>query len=231
MNTATVQPDTGAVRRLIAVLALVILTALAQSIAHAGEFDDALLDIQHRWAQANYQESGRAQKDAFESLLEDARAFAASNPERPEPLIWQGIVASTYAGVKGPFGAMALAREARDALHAAEQIDPSALDGAVYTSLGALYYKVPGGIIGFGDDDVALEYLRQALQVNPDGIDSNFFYGEYMFEHDELEQARAALLRAQNAPRRSDRPLADAGRQREISALLAEVDQRIEHNG
>ena len=46
----------------------------------------------------------------------DSQWKAQSNPERAEALVWQGIVASTYAGVKGPFGAMSLANEARDAL-------------------------------------------------------------------------------------------------------------------
>lgn len=99
-------------------------------------------------------------------------------PERAEPLVWEGIVLASWAGAKGGLGALKLAKQARDQLLRAEQIDPSALNGSVYTSLGSLYYQVPGWPLGFGDDDKAREYLEKALTMNPDGIDPNFFYGD-----------------------------------------------------
>lgn len=214
-------------RLLMTVFTLALLFAAATSSATDATFDKQLLDIQHRWAFANYSSHGKAQKKAFESLLEDARALAQSHPDRAEALVWQGIVASTYAGVKGPFGAMSLANEARDALTKAEQLDASVLDGSVYTSLGTLYYKVPGGIIGFGDKKLAGNYLQKALQANPEGIDPNYFYGEFLFEQEDYAAARDALLRAQRAPARADRPLADQGRRQEVAALLERVNAKI----
>lgn len=201
--------------------------ALSATTASADPFENTLLDIQHRWAEANYHESGKAQKKAFEALLEDARAFAQANPQRAEAMVWHGIVASTYAGVKGPFGALSLAKEARDALHAAEALDPAVLDGSVYTSLGTLYSKVPGGMIGFGDKDLARDYLKKAIAANPDGIDPNYFYAEFLFEEDDYAAARDALLKAKQAPKRPDRPLADEGRKAEIEALLAKVNAKL----
>lgn len=208
-------------------IAAAALLALTPARASADTFDDALLDIQHRWAEANYHTQGSAQKKAFESLLEDARTLERTYPRRAEAMVWHGIVASTYAGVKGPFGAMSLAKEARGALTSAEQLDPGVLDGSVYTSLGTLYYKVPGGIIGFGDKKLARDYLEKALAANPDGIDPNYFYGEFLFEEKEYAAAREALLHAQDAPPRADRPLADEGRRAEIASLLARVDRKL----
>jgi len=199
------------------------------SLAEEPGFESQLLDIQHRWATANYEASGKTQKKALDALLGDARALASANPKRAEALVWQGIVASTYAGVKGPFGAMSLAKEARDALTEAEAINPAVLNGSVYTSLGTLYYKVPGGIIGFGDDDLAREYLEKAVSANPDGIDSNYFFGEFLFEQKDYVSAQQALLKAQSAPARPSRPLADKGRQREIASLLDQIDSKIFH--
>jgi tetratricopeptide (TPR) repeat protein len=215
------------IQRLLSVAMLAGVLSVASTTASADSFDDTLQDIQHRWAEANYRETGGAQKNAFEALLQDARDFAAANPERAEALVWQGIVASTYAGVKGPFGAMSLAKEAREVLMKAEALDPKVLAGSVYTSLGTLYFKVPGGLIGFGDKDLARDYLEKALQENPDGIDPNYFYGEYLLEEKEYEAARSALLKAKNAPQRPDRPLADEGRQREIDTLLDKVNRKL----
>ncbi|HSM29156.1 MAG TPA: tetratricopeptide repeat protein [Woeseiaceae bacterium] len=215
------------IRRFLSVALLAGALSVASTTANADDFSDTLHDIQHRWAEANYRQTGGAQKDAFEALLEDARDFAEANPGRAEALVWQGIVASTYAGVKGPFGAMSLAKEARDVLMQAEALDPTVLEGSVYTSLGTLYFKVPGGLIGFGDKDLARDYLEKALQENPDGIDPNYFYGEFLLEQKDYEAARSALLKAKNAPQRPDRPLADEGRQREIDTLLDEVNRKL----
>jgi tetratricopeptide (TPR) repeat protein len=189
-------------------------------------FDSQLHDIQTRWAIVNYKKAGSEKKAGFEALLDDAREFAASHPARAEALAWRGIVASSYAGVKGPFGAMSLAKEARDSLASAEKLDPTVLNGSIYTSLGVLYYKVPGGMIGFGDKDLARQYLEKALAINPDGIDPNYFYGEFLFEEKDYDAARQALLKARQAPARPERALADAGRKREIDELLAKVEAK-----
>ena len=216
------------IQRFLFVTLLAGALSVASTTASADDFSDTLHGIQHRWAEANYKATGGAQKDAFEALLQDARGFAEANPGRAEALVWQGIVASTYAGVKGPFGAMSLAKEARKVLMQAEALDPSVLQGSVYTSLGTLYFKVPGGLIGFGDKDLARDYLEKALEENPDGIDPNYFYGEFLLEEKDYEAARLALLKAKNAPQRPDRPLADEGRRQEIDTLLDEVNRKLD---
>lgn len=224
MNQAI--PIMTASRSHLVAMAFAIGVLFASAAALAGEMEDGLRDIQTRWAEANYQLKGKEQKRAFEALSEDAEALVAAHPDRAEPMVWQGIVLSTYAGVKGPFGAMGLAKRSRDALHAAEKLDPTVLQGSVYTSLGALYYKVPGGIIGFGDKDRAREYLEKALVLNPDGIDPNFFYGELLYEDKQYDEARRFLEHALDAPARPERALADEGRKEEIRDLLAKVERK-----
>lgn len=191
--------------------------------AAAPSFDAELLAIQTDWAQANYQLKGDAQEAAFDKLAEQAADFAGRNSGRAEPLIWEGIVLSTAAGVKGGLGALGLAKESRARLEAALAIDPQALQGSAYTSLGTLYHKVPGFPIGFGSDKKAREYLEKALAINPDGIDPNYFYGEFLVDEDEDDAARRHLEKALQAPARANRELADAGRRREASALLARI--------
>jgi tetratricopeptide (TPR) repeat protein len=147
-------------------------------------------------------------------------------PDRAEPEIWYGIIVASHAGAKGGFGALSLAKDARAALEHALQLDPKALSGSAYTSLGSLYYQVPGWPIGFGDSHKARELLNQALLLNPDGIDPNYFLGDYLYRQGDVEGARAALARALKAPPRADRPLADEGRRKEIRDLLAKLPAR-----
>lgn len=185
---------------------------------------DTLADVQQQWAEANYRLQGDAQVAALEEALHSLEsALASTEGADPSLLIWDGIVRSTLAGKKGGLGALSLVKEARRSLEKAIAIDPTALDGSAYTSLGALYYQVPGWPVAFGDDRKARELLEKALAINPDGIDSNFFYGDFLAHEKEYAAARAALEKALRAPDRPSRALADAGRRDEIQALLASL--------
>lgn len=205
---------------------LILTTAAFAGFASAAppSFDSELATIQEQWAVANYETpAGDARKQAFETLSTRAQQFAENNPQRAEALIWEGIVLSTYAGVKGGLGALSLAKQSRKALESALSIDANALQGSAYTSLGALYSKVPGFPIGFGDDKKARELLQKALAINPDGIDSNYFYAEFLCDQGKCSQALPYLEKAAQAPARAGREIADAGRRREVDALVAKA--------
>ena len=197
-----------------------LLAVLAGPPAFAEVMDD-VAPLQQRWAQVQYQTPEDARVAAFEQLATQAEQVVAQNKGAPEPLIWQGIILSTWAGAKGGMGALKLCKQAKASFEEAMKIDPSALQGSAYTSLGSLYYQVPGWPVGFGDDDKAEELLKQALALNPDGIDSNYFYGDYLIEQDRYEEAVKVLEHAAAAAPRPGRELADEGRQKEIAAKLA----------
>jgi tetratricopeptide (TPR) repeat protein len=199
------------------------------SLAHAADdIGPQLLNIQHAWDKANYEISDPAAKrSSLEALSKEAEAFVQAHPDRAEPLVWQGIVLSSYAAARGGLGALSLAKRSRDSLLAAVKLDGNVLHGSAYTSLGALYYKVPGFPIGFGDHDRAAEYLHKALELNPDGIDPNYFFGELLFENGDYTQSLRYLQKALAAPSRPDRPLADSGRRNEVNALIAKVRTKL----
>ena len=212
---------------------LVAWAALLVSIAsHAAApdpaFDAELLSIQQAWAKANYETpAGDARKEAFDALEKRAEAFTKQHPGRAEALIWEGIIESSYAGAKGGLGALGLAKEARGNLEAAIKIDPAALDGSAYTSLGTLYYRVPGFPVGFGDHDKARQLLQQALKMNPNGIDPNYFYADFLYTEGEYAAALPYLEKAAKAPPRPGREAADKGRHAEIAALTAKVTAKL----
>lgn len=187
-------------------------------------FDAELLSLQQAWAHANYEvPAGDARLQAFDALEKRAEKFTRAHPGRAEPRIWEGIIESSYAGAKGGLGALSLCKKAKGNLEAALELDPRALDGSAYTSLGTLYFKVPGFPLGFGNDAKAGHLLRQALELNPDGIDPNYFYAEYLFEQERFQEALQYLDKAGKAPPRPGRESADAGRRAEIAALRQKV--------
>jgi tetratricopeptide (TPR) repeat protein len=215
-------------RILFAATILLALIAGRAGAADAAAFDAELAAIQQAWARVNYETpAGDARVEAFDALEKRAEKFTQQHPGRPEALIWEGIIESSYAGAKGGLGALGLAKEARGNLEAAMKIDAGALDGSAYTSLGTLYYKVPGFPLGFGDHDKARKLLTRALEINPNGIDPNYFYGEFLFEEGEYSRALQHLEKAAKAAPRPGRELADKGRRAEIAALAAKVKAKL----
>jgi len=203
-----------------------ICSALMTSVALAAPdpFEADLALVQQQWAIANYQVADHAeQKRALEALGETAHQLSLKNPTRADALIWEGIVLSTYAGVKGGLGALGAAKKSRSLFERALKIDPQALQGSAYTSLGVLYSKVPGFPIGFGDDDKARELLLKALAINADGIDPNYFYAQFLCDQDHCAQALPYLEKAAKAPSRAGREVADQGRHREVLELMAKA--------
>jgi tetratricopeptide (TPR) repeat protein len=191
-------------------------------------FDSELRSLQQAWARVNYEiPPGESRTQAFAQLEERAEKFTHDHPDRAEALIWEAIVESSYAGAKGGLSALSLCREAKGNLEAALKLDARALDGSAYTSLGALYFKVPHFPLGFGDDKKAEQLLKTALEINPAGIDANYFYAEYLFEHDRYQEALQHLARAAKAPARPGRESADKGRRAEVESLRQKVQAKL----
>lgn len=197
------------------------------SLALADSVQPRLQLLQGRWAEINYQVPAAQREAEFAKLAAEADTLVRSNPQDAELHIWRGIILSTYAGAKGGLGALDLVKQSKASLERALALDPKALHGSAYTSLGALYYQVPGWPIGFGDDQQAEKLLKQALQLNPNGIDPNYFYGDFLFRQKRYSEAKLALEKAQAASARPGREVADRGRQAEIAALLAKVQAEL----
>lgn len=206
----------------------VLLGALSGSVwALDGADQQRLASIQQSWAHIQYELPAEQRTAAFEKLAGEATAFTQERQTVAEAWIWSGIVTSSWAGAQGGLGALGKAKAARVDFEKALTLDPAALQGSAYTSLAALYDRVPGWPIGFGDTDKAEQLLKQALALNPDGIDSLYFWGDHLYRQGRYSEARRALLKALKAPARAGREVADSGRRQEIQALLVNVDKKL----
>lgn len=192
--------------------------------ANAASRPDPLQTIQKKWAECQYQSEDKDhQVYCLENLVKRTESALQSEPQRMDLKVWLAINKSSLAGAEGGLGALSLVKDAKRILEEVIKKDPNVLDGSAYTSLGSLYYKVPGWPVGFGDDDKADEMLKKALEINPTGIDPNYFYGDFLAEDGKKEQAIIYLTKALNAPARPGRELADQGRRKEIARRLKEI--------
>jgi tetratricopeptide (TPR) repeat protein len=177
-------------------------------------------EIQFEWARLYYMDEFlNVNYRELEALVEKANQVAAEHPQNAEALVWDAIVMSTMAEKKGGLGALSLVKKARLKLEEAEAIDPTVLGGSVYASLGTLYSKVPGWPFGFGSDEKAEEYFKKALAINPQGLDINYFFAEYLADNGDEQLALVYVDKALQAPRMAERPVADKGRRQQALKL------------
>ncbi|MDQ6976402.1 MAG: hypothetical protein Q9M22_07550 [Mariprofundaceae bacterium] len=201
---------------------MLALTMFLTSTTYADE-STTVMGLMNKWAKINYLVAEDDQEKAFAELAKVAHDWVKKSPNQAPPLIWEAIIKSTYAGAKGGLGALSLMKEARDLLLLAEKINPQALDGSIYISLGSFYYMVPGWPIGFGDDDQALEYLKKGLSIAPDNMDANYFMGDYWLEEHKYKKAIPFLEKVVNMPDVENRPVYSKGRKAEAAKKLAKI--------
>ena len=203
-----------------------VAVALLAGNAHAAQ-DAPNAELHHiktEWARISYTVHDHGQQvDDIEALENECAKYVAAHPRDAEAVLWQGIVTSEHAAIAGVFHQLALAKKARDILKTALKLDPNGVNGEVQMSLGVLYYRVPGFPIGFGDDDTARKDLQFALSKDPNGLDTNYFYGDFLVEQGDDAQARKVLAHALDAPVDKSRPVWDAGRRAEVRKLMASI--------
>jgi tetratricopeptide (TPR) repeat protein len=183
--------------------------------------------LQTRWAEIKYQMPDSEQEKAFGLLVAEAKKMREAHPAEAPFLIWEGIIRSTYAGAKGGLGALDQVKQAKKLFEQAIALAPESMMGSAYTSLGSLYYQVPGWPVGFGDEEKAKAMLLKGLSYNPDGIDPNYFYADFLLDQKQYRQALSAFEKALLAPARPGRQLADEGRKHEIEAGINQAKKHL----
>ncbi len=208
-------------KKLIFVVLLLLSTqCLAESLK------DSLTNIEAEWASIYYSTPKSKQGPAYVQLLDKTANLSKQYPNAAEPIFWQAVVKATYADHQDAFSALGAIHEARDLLVKAIKINPKAMNGSAYVTLGTLYYMVPVWPIAFGDDDAAQQMLETALKINPDGIDANYFYGEFLLLHNKPKDAALYFERASAAPARAEQPYADNQLKAEARLALKNTQER-----
>jgi len=215
----------------IAFLFLAVLSFPFTSMSRAAEdpaLKAALLKVALSWEHIKFEETDKnIQERQMADVAKRAAAVAQQFPGHVEAQIWLGIIISEQASMAGengsPFKALGFAKHAREILEAADKTDPLALDAGAPTSLGVLYYRVPGWPVGFGDKAKARQLLQEAAKNAPKGLDANYFYGDFLMEQHEYPAAERVFKYALSLPVHSDRPLWDESRRLVMQQDLAKM--------
>ena len=217
----------------IATLLLVALSMCAQASENPS-LKSELLRLARDWEHVKLQVSDRDdQERQMASLAERAVKIEEQYENIPDPTIWLGIITSEQASMANdngsPMKALDLAKRARDILEKVEKTNPETMDAGAPTTLGVLYDRVPGFPIGFGDKVRARHYLEEAISSAPNGLDANFFYGDFLYKHGEPSEAVKVLERALTLPELSNRPIWDKSLRAAIRHMLSEMQNAGRH--
>ena len=214
--------------KLLAVLTVMAFAYTATGAAAASNLkamDADIHAVEIQWEHIKFDEDGSLNQFAhIDALAKFTAGLVKKYPGRVEPSIWEGIVTSEEAGMAGTLSAMSYAKSAKAILEAAYQKDPAALDAGAPTSLGVLYYRVPGFPFGFGDNEKARQLLAQAVSLAPNGMDANYFYADFLMSQHEYAAAYKLLKHALSLPPQTNRPLWDKNRRAVIHELMTKAE-------
>jgi tetratricopeptide (TPR) repeat protein len=198
---------------------------LLSSQCVADSFGNALQAIESEWAAIYYKTPKTRQGVAYQQLLEKTTQLRKQHPSAAEPIFWEAVIKATSADSHGALSALSLINEAKELLQKAISINPHAMDGSAYVTLGTLYYMVPKWPIAFGDNDKAKTLLETALKINPTGIDSNYYYGDFLVSQNQSEEAKKYFENAINAPARPEQAFADSQLKTEAQKALDKIKE------
>jgi len=208
-------------------LAAALASWTSSSAASNPAADAIVRQTQLKWEKIKFtMPTGGGQTDAIASLNDEIDAAAARYPGDVDIQIWDGIVTSEHAGMANAFSALRLAKRARKILEKAYEKDPKALDAGAPTSLGVLYYRVPGFPVAFGDKKKARTLLEQAVRTAPQGMDAEYFYGDFLFNEGDYPKAIAVFETALKIPADPDRPLWDKNRRLVIEQRINQMKSK-----
>lgn len=196
--------------------------------ASAQAYENELGKLQTEWAIAKYQTPKNKQIPDFEKLIHKAEILNQKYPHQPSIMVWYATILSSYASLKGGISVLPKVKKARALLEEAIHLNNQVENGFAQGVLGALYARVPGWPIAFGSKEKARSHLQMAIQINPQGIDSNYYYGDFLVDVGEYQEAKQHLEIAHRASVRPNYEIQDKGRKEEIAISLAKL-RRLGH--
>jgi len=191
----------------------------------AENLQDSLNNIESEWAKTYYGASAQ-QSESYQHLLDQTMRLVQQYPNNAGPLYWQAVVKASYADHQDAVAALDAINDARALLNKAIAIDPKTMNGSAYVVLGTLYYMVPEWPIAFGDEEEANKLLQAALKINPNGIDTNYFYGDFLLSNNNIKEAEVYFEKAVIAPIRDEQMYADSQLKEQAKIALKSIKER-----
>jgi tetratricopeptide (TPR) repeat protein len=168
--------------------------------------DQAIRKINHDWSEASYATPKEQRSEKFARLLKDTHRLIDKYPKKAEPLIMEGLLLSSLAGLKQSLSSLSDIWDAEDRLKRALALDanPGTLGASAQITLAALYdcashenqaYRVIMGDTANKANEVQ-PLFEQALKLQPNDLAVNFYVGLFWLGRSDFNQAVHYLEKA-----------------------------------
>ena len=178
----------------------------------------------------NFDLKDKKKLSALKRLINHTEALVKldKNKDNAGLLMMAGFFNAQYAGAIGGFSALKYAKASRKHLRKSVELDPSFYESAAHVVLGSLYAQVPRWPIAYGSKRKAIFHYQAALTLAPNGIDSNFTYGQFLLSQKKYAEAKPYFEKAKLATPRPDRPKADTVLKQKADVFLAQIKQQLD---
>jgi tetratricopeptide (TPR) repeat protein len=215
-------PSRNSMRPLLQRLGFFIWLLAFTATVNAVSSSDLLIiqEVKDEWETTFYSLPQEQQEPILKTLSMKADTLIQKYPDAAESYLVAGLIQCSLAANEGGFSALGRVKKARQFVLQAMAKDPLAMDGSGYVILGNLYYRLPGWPISFGDNKVARSYLETAIRLYPDGLDTNYFYGDFLLDEGDAAAALPYLEKADKAAVRPSSRLSDMKLKEELKVSL-----------
>lgn len=204
----------------------VVFLLLFSNSVYAVNLANAINNLEREWAAVYYNNPESKPALNYQGLLNKANSLAKQFPDRAEPLLWQAIIIASSADKHPPIQALEEISRAHDLLMHVINMTPDGMNGSAHVTLGTMYYMAPAWPVSFGDNNKAEELLTEALKINPDSIEANYFYGDFLLTQNLPEIAANYFKKAIAAPVRKTQQFADKSLQQQATLALSNANER-----
>ncbi|MEE9345687.1 MAG: hypothetical protein V3U88_08780 [Methylococcales bacterium] len=183
-------------------------------------------ELEANWAKIRYQTPANQRMDMYETMLRSLDKAPQQCLATAEYLIIEAMIRGSMIKLKSSsFSTLKKINKIQKLLDQAINKNPAAMDGLGWTLLGLLFDKSPGWPLSIGHDDKAENAYKKGLEYNPDGIDTNYYFGDFLRRKDLPLQAQRYLLIASQAKQRAGREIAHQGRLKDVQRVLLKLSQ------
>lgn len=193
-----IKDNKAAWKQILAIFVYGFIAALSTSVSaqppsSVDQFFERYAEIHLLWSADADREGPLAQ------LLEQTEANRDTHPNAAEAWVATARIRFGYANTQGIVRGLRLMKTSRDELEHALTLDPAVRNGFGQAFLGYLYVGMPPWPLGFRDRKKGDQLLEEALRINPDGMEINYYFAEYYGAEKEYGKALEHVERARTA--------------------------------
>ncbi len=180
-------------------------------------------ELENNWAKVRYQVPENMRMNEFNALLISMSHAPLECLNSAEYQIVEAMIKGSMAKLQSRLSALKKIHQIKRHLEKAIKKKPVAMNGQAWILLGLLYDKSPGWPLSIGDDEKAEKAYLEGLKYSQDGLDANYYYGDFLRRKGLIEQAQKYLLKASQLKQRRGHEIADQARLQDVQRSLAKL--------